>query len=283
MEGTASQTAAAWKALTHDARGLSEARLQAHHALQLGTRIARAYLEPKQDDSHTNFGWDMKSGALVGRGVATKQGAIHFALRIADLTTLLVDDSGEATASLPLNGRTLTEASNWVSAEVERHGLKRGRLNDPLHFEILPHPVADHEPFSVDESFAELASYYSNASLVLSAVAAAEPSASEVRCWPHHFDIATLITVSDDRFVNAGLSPGDGSYDRPYFYVSPWQYPQTEDLPELPAGHWHREGWTGAVLAAEQMTETRNPADQFQLAMGFLEAAIAGSRATLVL
>jgi hypothetical protein len=46
-----------------------------------------------------------------------------------------------------------------------------------------------------------------------------------------------------------GLSPGDSSYAEPYFYVTPWPYPESPALPQLPAGAaWHRTGWFGAVL-----------------------------------
>ena len=44
-------------------RRLSEARLQAHHALQWLARAARAYVQPQPDDGHTNLGWD---GVLGG-------------------------------------------------------------------------------------------------------------------------------------------------------------------------------------------------------------------------
>jgi hypothetical protein len=56
------------------------------------------------------------------------------------------------------------------------------------------------------------------------------------------------------RSIGVGFCTGDGSYDQPYFYVTPWPYPDTENLPPLAAGaHWHREGWTGAVLTAEHV------------------------------
>jgi hypothetical protein len=40
------------------------------------------------------------------------------------------------------------------------------------------------------------------------------PTASDVRCWPHHFDLATLFSFPTQNadatgYVGAGLSPGD--------------------------------------------------------------------------
>ena len=50
-----------------------------------------------------------------------------------------------------------------------------------------------------------------------------------------------------------GLSPGDGTFAEPYFYLLPWPSPPGE-LPKLDGGHWHTEGWTGAVLEASEFT-----------------------------
>jgi len=55
-------------------------------------------------------------------------------------------------------------------------------------------------------------------------------SASDVLCWPHHFDIATLVTFASDRSSSVGLSPGDGSYDEPYYYVNVHPQPDPAQL-----------------------------------------------------
>jgi len=42
-----------------------------------------------------------------------------------------------------------------------------------------------------------------------------------------------------------GLSPGDGSFDQPYFYALPWPAPADRELPRLDGGGtWQREGWS---------------------------------------
>jgi hypothetical protein len=72
--------------------------------------------------------------------------------------------------------------------------------------------------------------------------------------------VASLMTLDEGagseeaRSIGVGFSLGDGSYDQPYFYVTPWPYPDTGDLPPLANGaQWHRSGWTGAVLTAERL------------------------------
>lgn len=73
------------------------------------------------------------------------------------------------------------------------------------------------------------------------------------------------------RTIGAGLSPGDGSYDEPYFYVTPWPYPKGKEFPRLPSGHWHAEFWTGAVLTASELAGAEDPKAR---AEAFLRAAV---------
>ncbi|NNE17483.1 MAG: hypothetical protein HKN10_03295, partial [Myxococcales bacterium] len=83
------------------------------------------------------------------------------------------------------------------------------------------------------------------------------------------------------RSIGVGFSPGDGSYDQPYFYVTPWPYPEASSLPRLTKGaEWHRSGWTGAVLTAERLLSVP-PAEQEQTARGALRRAVAASHEVL--
>ena len=111
-----------------------------------------------------------------------------------------------------------------------------------------------------------------------------------MRLWPHHFDIATLWTLDagvdaeEARSVGMGLSPGDGTYAQPYWYVTPWPYPQAtaEELPPLPAGRWHAEarngGWTGAVLLGEELVVQTDPVSTAQ---SFVQEACAAALQSL--
>ena len=85
----------------------------------------------------------------------------------------------------------------------------------------------------------------------------------------------SAVGAEEARSIGVGFSPGDGSYDQPYFYVTPWPYPDTEDLPPLAVGaHWHRTGWTGAVLTAERLISVPF-AEQQRTAREALDRAVA--------
>jgi hypothetical protein len=102
-------------------------------------------------------------------------------------------------------------------------------------------------------------------------------TASDVRCWPHHFDLATLISFPTRGtdvigYLGAGLSPGDGYYDEPYFYVSVSPKPDSAALPRVPKlGHWHTYEFTAAVAPAHQIVAANNQKDEVD---EFLRAAV---------
>ena len=78
-----------------------------------------------------------------------------------------------------------------------------------------------------------------------------------------------------------GFAPGDSSYDEPYFYITPWPYPDTANLPFLEGGHWHTEGWMGAVLVASELIEAGDSADEALYLMDFLDSGVAACRQLL--
>ena len=152
------------------------------------------------------------------------------------------------------------------------------------HHPLPANPLADGAAFDVADRRAELAElerWLANADHALHEAVAGDAAASPVRLWPHHFDIATLVDLGEGgRSINLGLSPGDDTYPEPYFYVSPWPYPEPRAPTALPHGHWHDEGFFAAVLTAEELLA--GDADgQARRAAEFLDAAAARARAML--
>jgi hypothetical protein len=279
-----------WRPLGNvDPRSLSEARLQAHYALQWLARATRGYVAAKPDDSHTNLGWD---DTLDGFLTHALPNGTRLGLSISALTLVLIDGKdGRRMHSLSLPGRSDGEARAWLGERMLAFHLDPMALDAPPQWEMPAHAIADGAAYAGESLVAarkELATWFANADRALgrirAAYAAKQFTVSPVRCWPHHFDIATLISLEGGdpdhaRSVNAGLSPGDGSYDEPYFYVSPWPYPDAARLPSLPSiGHWHMEGFLAAVAPASRIITAAIPQ---QAAEEFVRAAVAGSMAAL--
>ena len=270
-----------WRPLrAFDQRRLSTARLQAHHAAQWLARAARAYVPPQPDDGHTNLGWD---DTLDGFTTHRMQGGMRLSLKIADLT--LVVHSDESTIqSFSLDGRTDAQARQWLGEQVSARGLDAHALDAPSPYQMPAHAVTYGVTYDVEHSadaLVELAAWFANAELLLARVQrqmiGRKLTASDVRCWPHHFDLATLISFPPRRTnvignVGAGLSPGDEYYDEPYFYVSVYPKPDSAALPHVPKlGHWHTYEFTAAVAPAHQIVAANNQKDEVD---EFLRAAV---------
>jgi hypothetical protein len=265
---------------------LAAARVQLHHAAQVADAAALTLLPREPDDSQTSFAWDSTLGALAARPLPGA-GGLRVALRVADLALLAVAD-GAVAATYPLDGRAQADALAWVQARVTAAGGDGARVTMRRHFEIPgAAPDAAH-PWSLGDgegaAFRELAAWYANADALLRAVAAEEPGAGPVTCWPHHFDIATLIEEprgADGRryTVGVGLSPGDEYYAEPYLYVGPYPHPEAPALPPLPVGHWNAQGWFGAALPGTELVAAGDADAQARRARGFVTAAVAAVRA----
>src|SRR6516225_4398905 len=217
-----------------DQRRLSEARLQAHYAVQWLARAARAYVPPQPDDEHTNLGWD---GALDGFTTHPLKDRAWLSLKITDLTLALhVGEERTHVQSFSLDGRSDAQARFGNAA----------LLLGPIQRQMIGRKLA----------------------------------ASPLRCWPHHFDLATLTTLTArnpdaTRYVGAGLSPGDEYYDEPYFYVSVYPEPDPAALPNLPTlGHWHLRDFVAAVATAHKIVRAKNQQPETDK---FLRAAVDGA------
>jgi len=225
---------------------LTDSRQQLHWAVQAVAGVGRSLAEPRPDDSHSNLGWSRMHRALAG--VELEDGK-HAAIRFRDLTLLVFRDRGLIDDEYPLRGRTLDDAF----AFFEQHLGKP--IRRPSEQEALPKPP----PATFDPNPADLAlldRLYDDADFVLNAFRATRPNASEVRCWPHHFDIATLQTFENGHTIGAGFLAGDAQYREPYWYVTPYPYPATSaSLPPLSSGMWNTDGWFGAVLLGAQSRE----------------------------
>jgi len=256
---------------------LHEARLQAHYAAQWLARAARAYIPEQVSDGHTNFGWDDHFGGLLTHRLP---GGMQLGLRIADLTLVLRGDGVEA--DLPLDGRADPEVRTWLGAQLSARGLDAAKLDAPSPSDLPWHVIAIGARYSLEEQGEALAihaAWFANAHAALDAVqkklAARRLRAPTVRCWPHHFDLDTLVDLGRGRTVGIGYCPGDEFCDEPYFYTSMWPEPPIPTLPLLPAmAHWHTHKFLAALAPAHKIYAAH---DQSAYVQEFLDTAVAAA------
>jgi hypothetical protein len=258
---------------------LREARLQAHYAVQWLARAARAYVTSGPDDRHTNLGWDDAIAGLTTR--ALPQGTV-LGLNISDLTLNLRDGPRVAgSQSLGLEGRRDADIRRWLGRHLGATGLDAEALDAPSPYQMPEHPIGRGAPYGaagLAAALAGLVAWYANADRVLGEarqrIVGRGIDAPPVRCWPHHFDLDSLIALgaaAGAHTIGVGFCPGDEYYDQPYFYVSRHPPPDVAVLPSLPpVGHWHTHRFTAAVAVADRIFEA---GDQQAVIEAFLRAA----------
>ncbi|HEX2835283.1 MAG TPA: hypothetical protein VHW00_19875 [Thermoanaerobaculia bacterium] len=206
-----------------------------HWAAQTAAGVGRTLLPKQPDDSQESFTWSDAHGGLLQAPVAGRRAGIRF----RDLTLLVVE--GEAvTQSFAMRGHGIEEGFAFFE-RIFGATLQRPAAG-------MPEAPSDYDADASE--LAEAARLYAEANAVLTTVRDAQWSA--VRCWPHHFDIATLLTHPNGNTLGVGLAPADGTRNEPYYYVTPWPYPDASQLPKLAHGEWNTNGWTGAILPAAQ-------------------------------
>lgn len=268
-------TASARWRLLHPAlsQQLVDAKLQVHYAAQFATAMGISYLRRQPDDSHTNLGWKPEHQVLASREVGT--GALQFqvAIRPANLA-LLVLRAGEVADYIALHGLSIDQAESSLRDVLSACGLNVRQLTFSRHYELPPHRLTAGGSFDASrtEALVELANWFANAAELLDEFRVATGS-SEVRCWPHHFDIGTLVEFKPGVSSGAGMSPGDAMYRDPYFYVNAHPAPRLNPttLPLEGNGIWNTEGWFGALLPASRLAE--DSARQQEQIRKFLKSA----------
>jgi hypothetical protein len=236
---------------------LGAARLELHWAAQVVAAAADAHLPKRADDGHTTMRWD--SPSMVGEAA--------IGLRVTDLVLTSMG------AQFSLVGKTLAEGMAWADRQFDEPRGMHAR-----DYDMPASPVATGERFIGHlAQLAELARWYDLGLEALSRITAGEKRPTDLRIWPHHFDLGAIVYLDptgEHRQIGIGLSPGDGSYAEPYFYVTPYPLAKDVVLPSLPSGTWRREGWTGAVLTGSEIVGGADP-------HAFLRGAVDAARSVI--
>lgn len=267
---------------------LAEGRLQAHWAAQALSAVANVAIERRPGDAHTNLGWVREPAGFITNPFPDAHVA---GLSLADLALHWEVPGGTKRAGFALEGETLSAARSWLTEHVRSvvPHLPDGPV--PLRdYDMPDHPVAAGRPFTGGDPAGrlELARWFTTADEALTETARAHPTSSDVRTWPHHFDIGLLISYEPDvdperaRSIGVGMSPGDASIPQPYYYVNPYPRPDAGELPGLPGGgRWEQTKFFRALLTGEALIEAGEPAGRRGRVLEFLAAAIDACRALL--
>ena len=131
-------------------------------------------------------------------------------------------------------------------ADERRGPLTTLEVARQLVAELVPGGPLSGERQDVDAvAAARLAEWYAFGAAILGELA--DDTATPVRLWPEHFDIA--IEMGDEaagQRANYGFSPGDDDHDEPYAYVGPW-------TADVSGALWRATGYRGAELTYSEL------------------------------
>ena len=180
-----------------DPRSLVNSRYQLHQAVQLVAAVGRNYHLPVRDDHFGSLEWLPDINGLAGQDSDTSSGKIKCALNFDSFNLqFLVDGTPEQ--SIPLVGKLDQVILQEMQKSLDFLGLNGSKLDLEKPYKIPEYPIGKSDAYASNQKeFNELGRYFGNANAVLQAMAAKVEGASDVQCWPHHFDIATLITLTD--------------------------------------------------------------------------------------
>src|SRR5215217_8078786 len=101
-----------------DPRDLIDARLQLHWAAQAAVAVGKQLLPHQTDFSEQSLEW-LEGSRVLAQGVVAGARPFRSAIRLGRPALLLLGEDGGILRELPLEGRTLDEAYEWVKREVE--------------------------------------------------------------------------------------------------------------------------------------------------------------------
>jgi hypothetical protein len=255
---------------------LVAARIELHWALQVLAAAVAEYVPRAPGDAHTSLTLD--AGVWRARTLRSGQRLAFVPLEFA----VEVSAASGDTQRVSLAGLTLHEGLLAVSRAIAPSDPPK--LSIPS-YDMPESSVTSGRAFERPNQahLAELGRWFSNGFELLTDWLGDKQGATEVALWPHHFDVGGIWMLDSGKpaeqapQIGVGLSPGDGTYAEPYFYVTPWPLRSDVTVPALPSGaHWQQDAFMGAILPATDLLTMRSAEHAVR---EYLEAAVtAGKR-----
>ncbi|WP_109433846.1 hypothetical protein [Aquimarina sp. AU119] len=223
---------------------------QMHLAAQYLAAAGISFLEKKDDDSHTNLGFSAEEGSMFTHPLNSEGDSLSLSYQNFSLDW----NSNISKTSLKLDGTTHDEIVQWITQKAVEANIKQPFKYD-LHYE-LPYPTITNDfTFKLTNvsRLRELTGFRVLAQLTLETFLENQQLQSDIRIWPHHFDIGAFASLKDKTgfAIGIGLAIPDTMIDDYYFYISAYKGHDgvnTLGLKTLTHGEWRNDGFKGAIL-----------------------------------
>lgn len=269
-----------WTSFTQLNENLNSTIQILHHAAQFVAMYGNSYLAKQPDDSQNNLEWNEDLKRLQGRWVENANSRLS--LDVVNFELILEFQGRDI--HMNLDGWTKHQVLANLLAASKETGLDTSLLKPISQFTIPSHPVNDgamyqKPPLNILETWA---SWLTNGNQLLKRIKPGFESSSEIRIWPHHFDLGLYIpmtkddTGSDIQSIGAGLAIADSYVSEPYFYINYWSKETIISRMEnviFDYGYWNTRDWKGLVLPLSLLIQQPS-SQQEQFAIDFFQNGV---------
>lgn len=223
---------------------------QMHIAAQYLAAAGISFLDKKEDDSHTNLGFNTETGCLETHFLSENKDQLLLSYKDFSLLWKSNTDS----TSFKLDGMSHKEIMKWLN-EIS-HTFLNKTYTYKLHYDL---------PYGIDNSFMfklnnpsklkDLMHLRMLTQLSLEKIIENHHLNSDIRVWPHHFDTGIYAQIPDSNIsVGLGLAIPDSVCDEHYLYASGYnasgQLLDVSNFGKLNNGYWSTQGFNGGVFPA---------------------------------
>ena len=188
---------------------MQEARLSLHFAVQPIASMGESIVEPQADFSHTSMEYNPEKNTFLGARL--QQSGIRVGLDIENMYLFLIDSQENILSDQKVFGATLNDLFDWLSNSLSLKGIANKGLGFPSYPEFPEHSLKNNAVF--DENHIEdirlIHLFYKNSFYLFQDFLDIHLAKFfPIRIWPHHFDMATLISFKEGYLKESSIGIG---------------------------------------------------------------------------
>jgi hypothetical protein len=224
-----------------------------HQAAQYLASAGISFVDHKEDDSHTNLGWDVKNRRLLTHCFSAEKYQLSLAVISGSLEWL---KNGKLEDTLKLSESNHLDTLSWIKSQAKERGL--ASYKNELHYDLPYAALSNDHVFRFDADEVNLiTAHWDIGQKAFAEFLADWRYDSPIRIWPHHFDLGFYVRLdkAGTLFLGGGLAVPDSLVDDLYFYTNGWKNGdavKTNSFATIDIGEW-RSDWDGATLPASNM------------------------------
>ena len=238
-----------------------------HNQARIIGAIAKAFVPPVEDGSHTNMAWNTVDQRLESRYFEGKENSKAFVYYKPNSFSFRLD-SGNSDVEINSKEKPLQSILDEFEKALTEFGVDGRAFRSEVSFRFPELFDSNEIGFRPEkELIRSFEQIRTSANEQLQNFLDEFNQTSEIRVWEHNFDTGIFCEYDGGLQQFAGYSPADEeASEAPYFYNSFVNKNSGNMVPKgyakLSAGYWEVEKWSGAILPITSFSTTREFLDK---------------------